>query len=233
MKNLIILIPPSEGKTMNGEGPPFENSDKNIRKMFNTVKKFDGDRGKLFGLKGIALEKANAANKNLYKIPTMPAMDRYRGVVYSAIEYKTLNDTEQARFNDRVRIISAMMGYVSPEMDIPDYKMKIDNLGAADFWKPIISKNLKDKFVVDLLPQSHKKAVSYDSGIEIEFYYDKGGKLVPAGHHGKIIKGKFIRWMITENITYVDDIKNFNMDGFKWQGEFFVSSKDPVLTIVN
>ena len=45
---------------------------------------------------------------------------------------------------------------------------------------------------------------------------------MPAGHQGKHIKGRFIRWLIEENITAPKDFKDFNEDGYKWTGEIFL-----------
>ena len=89
--------------------------------------------------------------------------------------------------NKRVRIISGLFGLVKPDQNIPDYKLKIDKLDAQKWWKPILE--LKDEFVIDLLPQAHRKAFHYEKGITIEFVLEKNGKKQPAGHNGKLIKG--------------------------------------------
>ena len=45
----------------------------------------------LLGVKGPALEKARAENAALRTTPTLPAIERYTGVMYDAIEHRTLD----------------------------------------------------------------------------------------------------------------------------------------------
>jgi hypothetical protein len=76
--------------------------------------------------------------------------------------------------------------------------------------------------VIDLLPLVHRKAVSYDEGIAVEFVVIKDGERRSAGHEGKIVKGKFVRWLIENNIESVDRFNGFNEEGYEWDGEKFL-----------
>ena len=51
---------------------------------------------------------------------------------------------------------------------------------------------------------------------------DKNGKLVQSAHSGKVVKGKFIRFLAQNNIQNIYGIKNFEYDGYKWNGHFFI-----------
>jgi len=221
MQDLIILIPPSEGKAEGGDIQPVKPSS-DVKEMISLLQNYSGDLQNLLGVKGKALEKAVEANKNILKAKTMPAIQRYAGVVYKGVDYSTLSSDNKKYFDNHVRIVSALFGLVSPQDKIPNYKLKIEKLNSAKYWKKKISEKLKNKFVIDLLPQSHKKAVEYENGIELEFKITKNNKRIPAGHNGKYIKGRFVRWLCKTKAKDIKDITEFSEDGFKWNGEYYL-----------
>ncbi|WP_432735121.1 YaaA family protein [Maridesulfovibrio sp. FT414] len=216
--NTIILIPPSEGKADGGNDDPLQSVSNITADLIEAIK--EADPKKLYGLKEAALKKAIAVNKELLTSKTMPAIERYTGVVYDAIDYQTLKN--KSDFNDKMLIVSGLFGLISPVDLIPNYRLKIDKLNAARLWMESNSEQLKDKFVIDLLPQAHRKAVKYDNGIGVEFVLKKAGKKIPAGHQGKHIKGRFVRWLIENNITDPKHFRDFTEEGYKWTGEIFL-----------
>ena len=222
MKDTVILIPPSEGKKPGGRGKPLNGISPEVKTMVDRLKEFEGDWEKLLGVKGKALEQAIHINRQITRSPTLPAIERYAGVVYAGIDYPTLQKTARDFLNTHVRILSAVFGLIGPEEQIPDYKLKVEKLDAQKFWKPVLNRQMKDKFVIDLLPQSHRKAVEFDEGISVEFNVIKNGKLVAAGHEGKFIKGRFVRFLCEEKITDPKKFSGFREDGFVWDGSAFV-----------
>lgn len=222
MNNVIILIPPSEGKNPSGSGKPLGQLDENARVIYERLTAYKGNLSLLYGVKEKALQAACMANAQLLKAPTLPVIVRYSGVVYDGISYSTLSAKARQFFNDHVRIVSALFGLLSPQDHIPDYKLKIEKLDAAAYWKPIITKKLAGCFVIDLLPQAHQKAVSYERGVKVDFIIVKEGGSVPAGHQGKLIKGKFIRWLCQHTVVDPKDFPGFKEDGFRFDGNNFV-----------
>lgn len=214
----IILIPPSEGKADGGNNPPIKSLSPITESLLDEIKK--AEPKKLYGLKDKALQKAIDTNNALLSAKTMPAIERYTGVVYDAIDYPTLKNKVQ--FNKQVKIVSGLFGLVKPKDLIPNYRLKIDKLKAFKVWKKENSNALQGYFVIDLLPKAHKKAVEYKEGIEVEFVLIKNGKKMPAGHQGKHIKGRFIRWLIENNVTSSGDFENFSEDNYRWTGNCFL-----------
>lgn len=222
MSRVVILIPPSEGKTPAGSGRPLKAFDKDARVIYDRLMAYQGDFSQLYGVKGKALEAARLANAGILTASTLPAIERYSGVVYDGIDYPSLPVKARDFFNAHVRIISALFGFLAPQDLIPDYKLKIEKLDAAAYWRPLITKKLSGCFVVDLLPQAHQSAVSYVRGVRVDFIVLKNGKAVPAGHHGKLIKGKFVRWLCEEGVTDPQKFGGFREDGFLFDGVKFV-----------
>ena len=48
---------------------------------------------------------------------------------------------------------------------------------------------------------------------------------IAAGHFGKAVKGKFIRYIVQNKITSTDDFSGFEYEGFKWDGESFIKEE--------
>ncbi len=222
MNKILILIPPSEGKQPNGHSNPLKKVEEPARSMVSKINEYEGEWGKVLGVKDKALEKALDANKKILSSKTLPAIERYTGVVYNAIGYPSFSKESKNFFDQHVRIVSALWGLVKPTDLIPDYKLKIDKLGADKYWLPINREILKNVFVIDLLPKAHKKAVAFDSGVSVDFIVTKNGKSVPAGHQGKHIKGRFIRWLAQQQSCDPKMFKEFKEEGFQWCGEKFV-----------
>ncbi|MCA9406448.1 MAG: YaaA family protein [Candidatus Omnitrophica bacterium] len=224
MKKFVILIPPSEGKKKGGKGSSLGKASKHTEAIIKKLKDPDQNWGKVLGVKGKALEEAVQSNRQILSSSTMPAIERYTGVVYSAVDYPSLTAKAKTFFNQHVRIVSAVFGLVKPVDLIPDYKLKIDKLGTDKYWQPIVQEELKGAFIVDLLPQAHRKAVNYENGIAVDFSFVKNGKKIPAGHHGKHIKGRFIRWLAEHQCTDPDSFKNFKEDGMRWRDSEFIKT---------
>lgn len=217
--NTIILIPPSEGKTTGGEYPPITPTKEQLE-IISRLQSFDGDQQKLLGVKDKVLDEAIKANNTILKQKTLPAIKRYSGVVYDGFDFQSLNKSQQEFANKHIYVISALFGLVNIQNNIPNYKLKIKKLQAAQFWKEHI--DLEKYFVIDLLPNEHRKAISYDNGIQINFSILKNGKKIPAGHNGKFIKGRFLRYLCEQKKVDINTIKKFNEDSFKWNGKEFV-----------
>lgn len=220
MAIILILIPPSEGKQKGGSYTPI-NLNELQECMLEKLEHYTGDHSHLLGVKEKALEQAILANNTIRTSLTLPAIKRYTGVVYQGINYDDMSESAKKYCNKHVRIMSALFGLIEPLTLIPNYKFKIGTLGATKFWGE--NNNIDKKyFVIDLLPKSHKKAVTYDTGIQIDFYRKRFGAIAPAGHEGKLVKGKFVRWLCEQQCFNKHQLKDFKEDGYRWTGKYFL-----------
>lgn len=221
MDNFIVLIPPSEGKAEGGGGEPLKQYPRGVEEIHKRFLKCDGSYKHLIGVRGDYLEKSIERNKNILETPTMPAIQRYTGTVYKYLDYETVENKEY--LHSHIYITSAMFGLVKATQEIPNYKLKMSKLRAYKWWKKKTKEFLEDFFVVDVLTTTHRKSVSYEEGIEIDFKIARDdGTLRGAGHSGKKIKGKFVRYLAEKNVTTLEGIKEFSRDGFSWEDGSFV-----------
>jgi cytoplasmic iron level regulating protein YaaA (DUF328/UPF0246 family) len=131
----LILLPPSEGKASGGEGPPldldtlsFDSLNKTRALMAKSLGQLSGKprvAQKLLGVKGVPLETARADNAGLMDTPTLPAIERYTGVMYDSIDYKSLDADARKCFGQNTIIMSGLFGIVRPYDMIPAYKLKM------------------------------------------------------------------------------------------------------------
>ena len=227
---MIILIPPSEGKQQSNSNNIlfedtnfiFENQVKQIIKLLDTV-----DNKKLSGLYGTTQEKAEVfhqQNKEILKSSCSQSIERYTGVVYKHINWKTLSPNSKDYMQKHIRIFSGFFGMLTPLTMIPNYKLKMNVLSLQKQWRPILTKALEDEeLIFDLLPQVHRKAyVANKNVVQIDFIIIKNGRKISAGHFGKAVKGKFIRFLTENRVSSVNQIEKFNEDGFEWDGNHFI-----------
>ena len=225
-----FLIPPSEGKSAeNLTDILFKNSDFRFKKQVNQILKKlksveDSDFKKIYGVEGDKAKPLHKLNLNVYKGFCSPAINRYSGVVFSNIGFETFNSNEKEFFNEHFLIFSGLFGIVQPMTFIPNYKLKMNVLQLYKLWNPVLTKELSNEnSIIDLLPQIHKKAYNQNKNCtNIDFVIFKNGKKMPAGHFGKAVKGKFIRFVCKNQLTSFEDFIQFEEDGFKWDGNVFM-----------
>jgi cytoplasmic iron level regulating protein YaaA (DUF328/UPF0246 family) len=205
---LIVLLPPSEGKAPGGDGPGWAPDDgrfgelaaRRIR-VHNALKRARGGTEKALGAKGDLLRAAKAANLAAVGAPTLPAHQRFTGVVWGHLDPPTLG-----RRRGEVLVLSALTGVTAWDDPVPDFRLKLSaslppvgNL--ASFWRPHLSTVLNDHLaghtVVDLLPNEHRAAWTptpdrYE--LRRPALLHRNGK--PAGHGGKAAKGLLARALL-------------------------------------
>ena len=232
---MLILIPPSEGK--NRIKRPLDTKFKNtdflymdevaqVVRLLDLIS--DEDLRSIYGTSEEKSISFHRQNKDVMNSRCWYAVERYTGVVYENLEWETINKRARNYMEKHVRIISGLFGLLTPMTLIPDYKLKMNVLSLQYHWNPILSEDLEDEdLIIDLLPQVHRKAYTSNSNvIEIEFMVKTKGKTTTAGHFGKAVKGKFIRYLAKNQIKSVDDFDGFSYDGFNWNGKLFVKEEN-------
>lgn len=146
---MLILLPPSEGKTGRRRGKPADPASWSFPALASTraevhaalVRTSAGPDALERLLVTENLAKDVAANLDLDRAPSAPAIDVYTGVLYEALSYDTLDAVARRRANRWVVIMSALHGAVRPTDRIAPYRCHIcarldglDNLERV--WRP-------------------------------------------------------------------------------------------------
>ncbi len=215
----LILLPPSEGKAAGGAGAPWcpasmsvdldDRRAKVLVALRSAMRANAAGRAKLLGVKGAALAAATEANRAAATAPTMPAIERYDGVLYGALDAAALGRVQRRRLDRSVLIVSGLWGLVAPSDPVPDYKLKmgasLPRLGKlSTWWRPAIDAALAQRADVpriwNLLPKEHDLAWSGPTTtptISVRFLEPgRGGELVAVSHWNKFLKGALVRFLV-------------------------------------
>ena len=231
----LILLPPSEGKSSGGDGlpwfkntqsfPELESARKEVIKALKSAMEAPvGERSKLLGVGESKTDEATKANLSVDTGKTSPAIERYTGVLYDALEYGSLSSKLKKRVDSQVVIFSGLWGILRPGDHVPDYKLKMGAklpvLGKpSTFWKPFISSSLAKAasgVVWDLLPNEH--SAGWDPSIagtriRVSFLDDvvknKKRTLVTVSHWNKLLKGSLVRFLVESQIDDPSGLKGF------------------------
>ncbi len=129
---MLVLLPPSETKRPGGDGPPLALEGLAHPSLRETrasvvaalVSLSDDEEAAARVLKLGKTQRGDIAlNARLRGSPTMPAIDRYTGVLFDALDAQSLDATARAWLSDHVEVHSAPFGPVAAMDPIPGYRM--------------------------------------------------------------------------------------------------------------
>jgi cytoplasmic iron level regulating protein YaaA (DUF328/UPF0246 family) len=218
---MLILLPPSETKVSGGVGISIDKSaiiwaaldparDYLYKKLSRAIKTKSGAIQTLkLGKQGTA---EIEAMRNLLTAPTLPAIERYTGTLYDALDYSSLSAEAKERVREKVFIQSALFGLLPATEAIPYYRFSatttIPGVNLKKLWTdahtPVWPRMLGP--ILDLRSKSY---VSLNPIPERESYYvevvasDSGRAL---NHFNKKAKGAFVRAALEHQLESVDQI---------------------------
>ena len=210
---MLILLPPSEGKTAPTTGSPVD-----LDKLAYAGT-LTPSRQKLLGalaaLAELPVERAVsmlavsagqagevAVDSALSSAPAGPAAAVYTGVLYDRLRLPDL----PKRALGRVLIASALWGVLRPGDEIPYYrfsaKAKLDGIGGlAAFWRPALAEALPDKpgtLVVDMRSGAYSAAWKPKRAtlVHVRAFSEVKGKRKPMSHMAKATRGEVARALL-------------------------------------
>jgi hypothetical protein len=210
---MLILLPPSEGKTAPPTGDPV------ALEALAFAGELTESRRKLLGalaaLAELPLERAVsmlavskgqagevAVDAELSSAPAAPAAAVYTGVLYDRLRLPEL----PRRAQGRVLIASALWGVVRPADRIPYYRLsakaRLDGIGGlAAFWRPALTAALPDKegtLVVDMRSGAYSAAWKPKRSdlLSVRAFSQTKGKRKPVSHMAKAVRGEVARALL-------------------------------------
>ncbi len=259
MSGWVLIIPPSESKSCGAKGSTFAETRKS--RKTNSFPDLDEPRtvlinylqaliergqamDRIFEANGTALTEAVAWNRALLNAPVIPARDLYTGVMYKAIDYKTLAAREKKLFDQQTLIVSGLFGLLRPSDLVPPYKLKISaNLGGLvgklpNYWRRPVSellrREVRGKVVWDFLPDQHRRVWDNTGEVAARHQVKFVKRIIRSGvaefktisHHSKALKGALIRHLLKKNAETPKDLHDFvHEDGYVYNRELSVTSR--------
>ncbi|MBZ5740266.1 peroxide stress protein YaaA [Nocardioides mangrovi] len=219
---MLILLPPSEGKTAARRGKSLDLAALDLpaltpareRVLDALVELCEGDpdvAAKTLGIGGTQLDLV-ALNARLREAPTQRADHVYTGVLYDALDVATLSTAARRRSSSRVAITSSLFGLVRPGDRIPAYRLSGDTtlpgLGpVAAVWReqlgPVVTEAVGNGLLVDLRSGTYVnfwKPVGVRSATVRVLHEHQGVRRV-VSHFNKATKGRIVRALLEDGAT--------------------------------
>lgn len=144
-----ILLPPSEGKNPGGSGLPLSRRrrrqpiDDSREEVLHALDELlaGPDAARALLLPDSVAAGALADNRRIRTSPTLPALDRYAGIVYDGLFLQPLSDAARTVAARELLIFSGLFGVLRGGDPVPAYrvpaKAALPGLGVlATFWRP-------------------------------------------------------------------------------------------------
>lgn len=209
---VIVLLPPSETKRGGGDGPPLD-IDALGSPALNPVRAalvgelvdLTDNREVCRKALGITVAQDGEIDRNaaLLTSATLPAIDRYTGVLYDALDVDSLRGAAAVRARARLAVGSALFGLLRADDPIPAYRLSAGSKlpgrpTLAARWRPALEPVLAEiaatELVVDLRSGSYAALGRLPGAVTVDVLSENSaGKRTVVSHFNKAHKGKLAR----------------------------------------
>ncbi|MFC5425328.1 YaaA family protein [Brevibacterium otitidis] len=208
MAGVIVLLPPSEGKTPAVSGPVLDFDSLSFPQLTGARIEVLESLAEVSALPdacaqlgvGLSLHEDVARNTELTEIPCAPALETYTGVLYAALDAASLRGRARERLA-QVYVSSALFGILGAEDPIPAYRLsmktKLAAVGVlATWWKPRLASVLDEAFagelILDCRSTEYRKSWPgpVDQVVTVSAVTEKDGKRTVVSHNAKHTRGE-------------------------------------------
>lgn len=204
---MLILLPPSETKAHGGDGPPldldalsFTELNPVRRELTDALSRLAADVPASLNALGLSERQQGEVERNaeLHASGTMPALFRYTGVLYDALDAGSFTKAELRRAHERLAVASALFGVVGAGDLIPAYRLSGGTVlpgvgGLRPLWRPVLEPALEKVPgpVVDLRSGTYAVLARIPEAITVRVVTeDASGRRKTVSHHNKAYKGR-------------------------------------------
>jgi len=220
---MLILLPPSETKRDGGdparplslEALSLPELTRQRQRAVSAMRRLARNRGAATALRlGPTQARELERNKQLESGPTMPAIERFDGVLYEGLDPSSLPPAARAFADDHVLIASALFGLLRPDDPIPAYRLSPDSrlpgTPLRALWATPVSAVLAGEpgMILDLRSESYvalgpapARAESWYLRVVSE---GDDGRRRALNHFNKKGKGEFVRALLLAGIDHPD-----------------------------
>ncbi len=173
-----------------------------------------------------------------------PAVYAFKGDVYQGLDAYTIPEDKLDRLQSTLRILSGLYGVLKPLDLMQPYRLEMGTQlkvgrkkNLYEFWKDQITNALnneleEDELFVNLASNEYFSAVDAKKlkvpVIAPVFKDWKNDKLKIISFFAKKARGSMVRYIIDSGAQTLDDIKNFDYDGYLYSEEHTVKKDQPV-----
>jgi uncharacterized protein len=209
---VLVLLPPSETKRAGGDGAPLKFEELSAPELtplrttlVDELVALAADPQASRSALGISPAQEDEIERNaaLLTSPTMPAIRRYTGVLYDALDIDSLRGAAAARARARLAVGSALFGLLRADDPVPAYRLSAGSklpgqptLSAR--WRPLLEPVLADiaagDLVVDLRSGSYAGLGRLPGAVRVDVLAEHpDGRRTIVSHFNKAHKGRLAR----------------------------------------
>lgn len=222
---MLILLPPSETKRAGGTGRSlsldalrFPALTEARRALADDVVALSADTdAAVAALKlGPTQRHEIEANRTLWQSPTLPALDRYTGVLFDALDAASLSGDARAFAGRHLVIHAALLGPVGALDPIPAYRLshdsRVPDRPLKRHWRSVVEASLAAEpgLVLDLRSEAYVALGPAPEGSSFLRVLTEGagGTRRALNHFNKKAKGEFTRALLEAGTVFAtaDDL---------------------------
>ena len=212
MDAVLVLLPPSETKHAGGDGPPlasaalsFPELDPLRKELVDELVELAGDVPASRAALGLSPRQDEEVSRNvtLWSAPTLPALRRYTGVLYDALDAGSLRGAAAARAGARLMVGSSLFGLLRATDPVPAYRLSAGSAlpgrpTLAARWRPLLDPVLAElvatQTVVDLRSGSYAALGRVPGAVTVNVLSERpDGSRSVVSHFNKAHKGRLAR----------------------------------------
>ena len=193
-----------------------------LEQLFTLIQNDETDAlADIFGVQD--LQNSVKLTQEIYSAPLMAARKRFApDPFFNAVDFDGLPTGAQRRLLENSVILSGLFGVLRPDDLVPQYRLNMSatlpNTGSlASFWKPHISpflnKIVRNRFVWDLLPESHQQAWDDDQSHEahaVVAFHDRDGNVIK---EDSVYRGQLMNFIVRDPAVNVESLEGWHHPG--------------------
>lgn len=207
-----MLLPPSETKRTGGDGPPLRLETLSSpqltglrAELVDELVELAADPEVSRSALGLSASQDAEIERNaaLRTAATTPAIQRYTGVLYDALDVDSLRGAAAARAGARLAVGSALFGMLRATDPIPAYRLSASaklpgKPGMAKRWRPVLEPVLAEiasaELIVDLRSGSYAALAGIPGSVRVDVVAEHpDGRRISVSHFNKAHKGRLAR----------------------------------------
>ncbi len=221
---MLVLLPPSETKAPGGDGAPLDLNALTAPQLTpvrteiaEALVKLADDVPSSRAALGLSPRQDDEIERNarLWTSPTRPALERYTGVLYDALDVGSMTRAQRARADRRLAVGSALFGLVRGHDRIPAYRLSAGSVlpglpTLRALWRPALSPVLADadELVVDLRSGSYAALAPVPGAVTVDVVSERpDGSRSVVSHFNKAHKGRVARLLAVTTAEPADVVR--------------------------
>jgi cytoplasmic iron level regulating protein YaaA (DUF328/UPF0246 family) len=234
---VLLLLPPSEAKTPGGDRPSLASTPafddalyaarvRVLRAVAAFCRRTPGKARAALKLPPGSAAADLAANIGALDAPTMPALDRFTGVLFAALDVPSMTVAQRVRAARSTLVFSGAFGALTGDEPVPLHRVPASATlprigGLATYWRKVLAVALAPRIeeaelVVDLRSSDyaamwHPAPSQVGRVVTVRVLEDRGGRLQPVSWSSKHGKGLLARELLRadsgrRSVRTVDDV---------------------------